>query len=102
LLSLPELDGHLSSDDAGELDIDAVAEAAGRFGKVEELETLLPLQHVFTHYKLHIHPYRIGLTTRGETPAGYLWWDMANIEAAALPAPVKKLLGQLGQPGLFG
>jgi A/G-specific adenine glycosylase len=30
-----------------------------------------------------------------------VWWDLADIEAAPLPAPVKKLLGQLGQPTLF-
>jgi A/G-specific adenine glycosylase len=102
LLSLPEVDGHLALDeDAGELDIGAVAEAAERFGQVEETETLLPLQHVFTHYKLHIHPYRIGLASRAGTPAGYVWWDMSRIEEAALPAPVKKLLGRLGQPSLF-
>jgi A/G-specific adenine glycosylase len=102
LLSLPEVDGHVALDeDAEELDIGAAAEAAERFGAVEETEALLPLQHVFTHYKLHIHPYRIALTSRGEAADGYVWWDLARIEEAALPAPVKKLLGQLGQPSLF-
>jgi hypothetical protein len=33
-----------------------------------------------------------------ETPDGYVWWDMAKIEEAALPAPVKKLLGSWGSP----
>jgi A/G-specific adenine glycosylase len=103
LLSLPEVDGHVALDeDLEELDLGAAAEAAERFGQVEETEALLPLQHVFTHYKLHIHPYRIGLAARGEIPAAYVWWDMSSIETAALPAPVKKLLGQLGQPSLFG
>jgi A/G-specific adenine glycosylase len=105
LLSLPEVDGHVALDDESEeLDIGAVLDAAGRFGAVEETEPLLPLQHVFTHYKLHIHPYRIGLRSRADTPAACVWWDMAKIEEAALPAPVKKLLGQLGQlgqPSLF-
>jgi A/G-specific adenine glycosylase len=102
LLSLPEVDGHVALDeDSEELDIGAALEAAERFGAVEEAEALLPMQHVFTHYKLHIHPYRVGLTSRAQTADGYVWWDLANIEAAALPAPVKKLLGQLGQPSLF-
>jgi A/G-specific adenine glycosylase len=101
LLSLPEVDGHVALDEAEELDVSAASEAAERFGVVAETEALLPLQHVFTHYRLHIHPYRIGLASRGETPAGYVWWDLANVETAALPAPVKKLLGQLGQPSLF-
>jgi A/G-specific adenine glycosylase len=101
LLSLPEVDGHVALDDE-DLDVSAAFETAEKFGEVEETEPLLPLQHVFTHYKLHIHPYRIALNSRGETRTGYVWWDLARIEEAALPAPVKKLLGQLGQPSLFG
>jgi A/G-specific adenine glycosylase len=101
LLSLPEVDGHVAMDDE-DLDVSAAFEAAEKFGVVAETEPLLPLQHVFTHYKLHIHPYRIALNSRGETRTGYVWWDLARIEEAALPAPVKKLLGQLGQPSLFG
>jgi A/G-specific adenine glycosylase len=101
LLSLPEVDGHVALDEDEELDLGAAAEAAEKFGKVAETEALLPLAHGFTHYKLHIHPYRIALQSRGETPAAYVWWDLARIEDAALPSPIKKLLGQLGQPSLF-
>ncbi|MGO4475662.1 A/G-specific adenine glycosylase [Massilia sp. 2TAF26] len=102
LLSLPEVDGHVALDEDEELDRGAASEAAARFGMVDETETLLPLEHGFTHYKLHIHPYRIGLASRAELPASHVWWDLARIEEAALPAPIKKLLGQLGQPSLFG
>jgi A/G-specific adenine glycosylase len=102
LLSLPEVDGHVALDeDSEDLDVSAALEAAERFGAVEETEALLPLEHGFTHYKLHIHPYRITLASRGDTPAGYVWWDLARIEEAALPSPIKKLLGLLGQPSLF-
>jgi A/G-specific adenine glycosylase len=101
LLSLPEVDGHVPLEEAEALDIDAVAEAAELFGEIAETEALLPLQHVFTHYKLHIHPYRIALAARAEPADGYVWSDLARIEETALPAPIKKLLGQLGQPGLF-
>ena len=102
LLSLPEVGGHVALDEDEELDPGAASAAAGRFGTVDETEPLLPLEHGFTHYKLHIHPYRIGLTARAELPASHLWWDLSRIEEAALPAPIKKLLGQLGQPSLFG
>ena len=101
LMSLPEMDGHQTLG-VEAADIDEVVCAAGAFGEVEEAEALLPLVHVFTHYKLHIAPYRIGLARRAETGAGYAWWDMAKIEQAPLPAPVKKLLAQLALPGLFG
>ncbi|MES2757879.1 MAG: A/G-specific adenine glycosylase [Pseudomonadota bacterium] len=97
LLSLPEVDGHGAFDDA----MPDAKLAAGRFGVVEEVQALLPLVHVFTHYKLHIHPHRIALHTRSQTESGYVWWDLANIEQAPLPAPVKKLLTQLAQPTLF-
>ena len=97
LLSLPEVDGH------GDFDApmpDALA-AAGRFGVVAEVQALLPLVHVFTHYKLHIYPHRIVLGQRSAPEPRYVWCDLAEIEKAPLPAPVKKLLVQLTQPSLF-
>jgi A/G-specific adenine glycosylase len=100
LCSLPELDGHVAiatpaADETG------VAASASGFGEVEEVEALMPLVHVFTHYKLHIMPYRIALSSRGATPDGHLWWKLAEIADAPLPAPVKKLLSELATPRLF-
>jgi A/G-specific adenine glycosylase len=97
LLSLPEVDGHAPYGDA----LPDALSAASRFGIVEEVEALLPLVHVFTHYKLHIHPHRILLEKRADVEAGYVWWDLADIGQAPLPAPVKKLLLQLAAPTLF-
>jgi A/G-specific adenine glycosylase len=94
LLSLPEVDGHAALDTACD-----VSAAASRYGEVEEIEALLPMVHVFTHYKLHIYPHRVTLTKRGGT--GVVWWDLADIANAPLPAPVKKLLTQLATPTLF-
>jgi A/G-specific adenine glycosylase len=91
LMSLPELNGHAAS---GIKDITLPP----TFGDIEGFETLLPLVHVFTHYKLHITPVRVALASRIPLEAPYVWWDLANIEAAPLPAPVKKLLAQ---PALF-
>jgi A/G-specific adenine glycosylase len=100
LLSLPEVDGHAEFE-APALDTTSVLASAGRFGVVEEVQALLPLVHVFTHYKLHIYPHKIALAQRREVEPGYVWWDLADIEKAPLPAPVKKLLSQLAQPNLF-
>jgi A/G-specific adenine glycosylase len=97
LLSLPEVDGHAAFDDA----MPDAGTAAGRFGAVEEVQALLPLVHVFTHYKLHIHPHRIVLAQRADIEAGFVWWELADIANAPLPAPVKKLLAQLAEPNLF-
>jgi len=101
LLSLPEVDGHLG------VDVDAVpssevAAAAAQFGTVDEVQALRPLVHVFTHYKLHIAPWQVALASRGGATGRHLWWDLHAIGEAPLPAPVKKLLQELGTPGLFG
>jgi A/G-specific adenine glycosylase len=101
LLSLPEYDGHVALDDADEVSSATLAGAAGEFGTVAEVEALLPLVHGFTHYRLHIQPYRIGLAARAGTPPGHVWWDLATIADAPLPAPIKKLLGQMAAPSLF-
>jgi A/G-specific adenine glycosylase len=100
LCSLPEVDGHAALDVPG-IDEAAVAEKACAFGDVEEVEGLMPLVHVFTHYKLHIRPYRVALASRAATPDGHLWWKLAAIADAPLPAPVKKLLSDLSAPSLF-
>ncbi|MEG0885037.1 MAG: NUDIX domain-containing protein, partial [Janthinobacterium sp.] len=96
LLSLPELDGHVlaDADSPRAIDQDALARAVAPFGEIESQERLLPIAHVFTHYKLHIVPCRITLARRlalaGE--ATHVWYDGAKIADAPLPAPIKKLL----------
>jgi A/G-specific adenine glycosylase len=100
LCSLPEVDGHLARDILAP-QVDGVVASSSAFGAVEEVEPLLPMVHVFTHYKLHIVPYRVALSERGELPEGYLWWKLAQIADAPLPAPVKKLLTELAAPRLF-
>jgi A/G-specific adenine glycosylase len=103
LLSLPEVDGHVAIGQAAQVDAAAarIDAAAAAFGQVEEVRALLPLVHVFTHYKLHIAPYQLALAERGATPPGHVWWKLSAIGEAALPAPVKKLLVELAKPSLF-
>jgi len=99
LLSLPELEGHVAAEDdeVAEAGHDALLRAVGKFGEMESYERLSTVTHVFTHYKLHIAPYRITLSRRLALAAesGHVWLDAATIGAAALPAPVKKLLLEL-------
>ena len=55
------------------------------------------IQHGFTHFRLHIQPVlcEIGKTaSRAEAP-GCLWIDVGEAAAAAVPAPVRTLLGRL-------
>ena len=98
LMSLPEVDGHGAR---GAIDDAALNAAARVFGEVEEVQALLPLVHVFTHYRLHIAPFKVALAARGATPANHAWWNLSEIERAPLPAPVKKLLLDIAAPSLF-
>ena len=57
------------------------------------------IEHTFSHYRLHIAP----LLWRDARPAErigdndqYRWQPLADIEDVGLPAPVRKLLGNLG------
>ena len=96
LLSLPEVDGHVLADDEDmpEIDQDAVARAVLPFGVAESQERLSTVTHGFTHYKLHIAPLLITLAQRAPlaSEGRYVWMETAGIGAAALPAPIKKLL----------
>ncbi|MFP5392119.1 MAG: A/G-specific adenine glycosylase [Gammaproteobacteria bacterium] len=98
LLSLPEVAGH---GPCGPVDEAAVNAAAERFGAVDEVRALRPLVHVFTHYKLHILPFQVGLAARLPVDERYQWWKLADVATAPLPAPIKKLLSELAAPSLF-
>jgi A/G-specific adenine glycosylase len=100
LCSLPEVDGHVANEVRAP-SADDVAAFAQAYGDVEEVEALLPMVHVFTHYKLNILPYRVTLSERGALPDSHVWWKLAKIADAPLPAPVKKLLTELAAPKLF-
>eukprot|EP01030_Chromulinospumella_sphaerica_P012691 gene12691-12484_t len=105
LLSLPELAGHVAApaEDSDESkDVNAAADdellrAVEPFGTMESYERLNTVTHVFTHYKLHIAPYRITLAQRRmmAAQAAYVWLPLAQLSEAALPAPIKKLLLEL-------
>jgi len=71
-----------------------VAAAVLPFGAMESLERLLPVAHIFTHYKLHINPLLVTLVSRAALAgeARYVWLDAGALPDAALPAPIKKLL----------
>lgn len=95
LLSLPEVDG-LSGPAAGaRQECEALVEqAVAPFGVLASYERLQPFSHGFTHFKLHVMPYRARLVRRldlaGERT--HVWLANDKLASAPLPAPVKKLL----------
>jgi len=60
-------------------------------------DELDPIEHGFTHYQLTMHPQRVAVRAwpaRAEAP-GMLWLTREDALAAALPAPIRKLLASL-------
>jgi len=90
LLSLPEI----AAESADAQFDTAMVQAVARFGVPASQERLSMFTHVFTHFKLHITPYHIALARRIERAGQdqYVWYPLAKMAEAPLPAPVKKLL----------
>jgi A/G-specific adenine glycosylase len=88
LWSLPEVD----------VDADVARHCKARYAaNVVAGAKLSAIEHGFTHYRLTIHPQRVAVhawPTRVESP-GLLWLTRDDALAAALPAPIRKLLRAL-------
>lgn len=92
LLSLPEMDAAL---EMGSTDFDvALARATAPFGVPAAVEKLPMFSHTFTHFKLHVTPYRITLAQRLHIAgqSNHNWYAAEKMALAPLPAPIKKLL----------
>lgn len=87
LLSLPELP-------AGE---DPALYCRQRLGTRIDAVTPAPtFTHVFTHFRLIIHPLLGAAQARPQTAEPDLYWlDKAELAQAALPAPVRKILSAI-------
>ncbi len=67
--------------------------------RVERLE---PFEHAFTHFTLEVTPWRVRIGGRRGADAGArgaLWMPLAELEGAALPAPVRRLLSREASAG---
>ncbi len=80
------------------LDADVREGLRAQFGiDVATSEPLAPIVHGFTHFTLTLHPQRIAVSrwpTRAEAP-GVVWLTRLDALAAALPAPIKRLVKSL-------
>jgi len=77
---------------------DIAATCLKRFGaRVLEVESLPPLAHGFTHFKLEIRPLRLRVSAlvphAGEQ--GIVWLPLEEARGAAIPAPVRRILTSL-------
>ena len=58
-----------------------------------DVAPLAPFEHAFTHFTLEVVPWRIRLAKPPRTTARPgMWLALTDIEEAALPSPVRKLL----------
>jgi A/G-specific adenine glycosylase len=69
-----------------------------RFGaRVTAGAELAPVEHGFTHFRLAMQPQRVTVGAwpqRMESP-GLVWLTRDDALAAALPAPIRRLIGSL-------
>ncbi|MDP2788031.1 MAG: A/G-specific adenine glycosylase [Pseudomonadota bacterium] len=77
--------------------------AASRLGyqavRVDEMPGELPgFKHSFTHFRLYIQPWRLQVS-RSPTAAepGRIWLSLDDLDGAALPTPVRRILEALSQ-----
>ena len=74
---------------------DAFDKAKSRFAiNTNKIKKLASVAHGFTHYSLTIFPVEIHVAAKQPQAmeAGLVWLDLAEIDKAALPAPIKKIL----------
>ena len=65
----------------------------------EGAQAFEPFTHAFTHFTLEVTPWRARehhLPPPASSPSPRLWLSLADVDSAALPSPVKKLLRRLG------
>ena len=101
LLSLPELDGFTEATcvpaetaAAHAQREQSIRRSLAAVGEMASCERLSAFSHGFTHFKLHVVPYRVSLSRRlpGVGQTQQVWIGTDRVADAPLPAPVKKLL----------
>ncbi|MFZ6688662.1 A/G-specific adenine glycosylase [Undibacterium sp. SXout11W] len=100
LLSLPELNGMTALEKdvpPNSIDEHVLQQTIAQFGEVGSMRKMPLIEHVFTHFKLHIQPLFIALDQRYSVVSEdtHVWMNLAEMRDAALPAPIKTLLMSL-------
>ena len=86
--------GLWSFPEVGEGEIERAALVYG--AQSDSFSSLAPVEHGFTHFKLRILPLvaHVARTLRAEQP-GRLWVPLDDALTAPIPAPIRRILGQL-------
>ena len=72
-------------------------QAASRLGLQVHLHAELPMfSHAFTHFRLHIQPWHLQVHRPcSAAEPGRIWLSLDELEGAALPTPVRRILQAL-------
>lgn len=78
------------------LEIDPARTVAGMGYGVGVVEKRAPSRHAFTHFRLNIQPWLVNVDrpTFAAEP-GCIWLPLDDIDSAALPTPVRRILSSL-------
>jgi len=76
---------------------DDPVQAASRLGYPAELTGELPgFNHTFTHFRLFIQPWQLQVTrSHAAAEPGRIWLSLDDLDGAALPTPVRRILAGL-------
>jgi A/G-specific adenine glycosylase len=86
LWSLPEMDAASTADDVRRI-------CRERYGATVVTSKMLPpVAHGFTHFKLSIQPVWVTVKTNARPTAATAWLLPSDAMAAALPAPVRRII----------
>ena len=63
------------------------------------MQAMTGLTHTFSHFRLNIQPLLCTVEVKASlvAEAGWQWLNYAEIETAALPTPIRKLLRRMAQ-----
>jgi A/G-specific adenine glycosylase len=69
--------------------------------EAQEVSALEPFEHAFTHFTLEVTPWRARVLSSRSAREGAaaMWLALSDLDGAALPSPVKRLLRSLAKPG---
>lgn len=66
-------------------------------GADQRLQPMASIEHAFTHFDLHIHPFKVRCAGVGGVMegAGTLWYNPRSPQRVGLPAPIQSLIENL-------
>ena len=66
-----------------------------------EMQAMTPIKHTFSHFHLHIQTLlcTVEIDIRRVTEVGGLWLDCEEVETAAVPTPIRRLLRTIPRDG---